>query len=325
VRFVNPAAESLFGRKAEDFTGKLFEFPTVGGSVTEHEISLEREKQIVEMRVVNIEWEGEFAFLASLRDITEHKSILLELDWIRLQQLHFKDQFLTNMSHELRTPLNSIIGFSEVMQDQLFGPLNEKQQKYMDNILTSARHLLNLINDILDLAKVEAGKEELELFKVVLREVLEGSMTLLKEKAMKHNLNLDLEIMPEADIEIEADERKLKQVMLNLLSNAVKFTPEGGSIWVKARKVNSKNIEISVRDTGIGIRPEDIQKLFKEFTQLESVYTKQYEGTGLGLTLSKRLVELHGGQIWVESEYGKGSMFIFTIPVSTIKKHSKDT
>ena len=232
-----------------------------------------------------------------------------------------KSEFLANMSHELRTPLNSIIGFSEVMQDQLYGPLNEKQQVYADNILTSARHLLNLINDILDLAKVEAGRFALELGDVVLREVLESPIIMIKEEAMRHSLKVDMEIAPEAEIVIEADERKLKQIMFNLLSNAVKFTRKGGLISVTAKKV-SENIEISVTDTGIGIKPEDIQKLFKEFTQLESVYTKEYGGTGLGLALSRKLVELHGGKIWVESEYGRGSKFTFTIPASKIKKLS---
>lgn len=233
-----------------------------------------------------------------------------------------KSEFLANMSHELRTPLNSVIGFSEVMQDQLYGPLNEKQQMYADNILTSARHLLNLINDILDLAKVEAGKFVLELGNVVLREVLESPIIMIKEEAMRHGLKLDLEILPEAEIVIEADERKLKQVMFNLLSNAVKFTRKGGIISVKAKKVN-ENIEISVTDTGIGIKPEDIRKLFKEFTQLESVYTKEYGGTGLGLALSRKLIELHGGKIWVETEYGRGSKFAFTIPVKATKKLSE--
>jgi signal transduction histidine kinase len=136
---------------------------------------------------------------------------------------------------------------------------------------------------------------------------------------MRHSLKLDMEIAPEAEIVIEADERKLKQIMFNLLSNAVKFTRKGGLISVAVKKIN-ENIEISVKDTGIGIKPEDIQKLFKEFTQLESVYTKKYGGTGLGLALSKKLIELHGGKIWVESEYGRGSKFTFTVPVSKIKK-----
>ena len=237
-----------------------------------------------------------------------------------------KSDFLANMSHELRTPLNSIIGFSEILQDGLYGQLNEKEKEYVNDIYTSGSHLLDLINDILDLSKVEAGKMELEISIFILKDLLNASMTMLKEKAMKHGINISFEITPEADIEIEADERKLKQVIFNLLSNAVKFTPEGGSVRVSAKKVTPPNlpldkgrqggvIEISVTDTGIGIKPEDMPKLFKEFSQLESAYEKKYEGTGLGLALTKRFVELHGGRIWVESEFGKGSKFSFALPM----------
>jgi signal transduction histidine kinase len=227
-----------------------------------------------------------------------------------------KSEFLANMSHELRTPLNSIIGFSEVLQDELYGPLSDKQKIYVNNILNSSRHLLSLIGDILDLAKVESGKMEFELSVVHLRNILESSVNLLKEKAMKNDLNLRLEIDPFADIKIEADERKLKQIMFNLLSNAIKFTREGGSISVKAIKADAGHIQISVQDSGIGIRAEDIPKLFEKFTQLEPLYTKANEGTGLGLAITRKFIELHRGVIRVESEYGKGSNFIFTIPIS---------
>jgi len=243
-----------------------------------------------------------------------------------------KSDFLANMSHELRTPLNAIIGFAEVLQDQFFGQLNEKQRKYVDNINTSGRHLLGLINDILDLSKVEAGKMELEPENLSLKkDVLEPSLTLLQEKALKHNINLSLEVESEADINIAADAKKLKQVMFNLLSNAVKFTPESGSVTVSAKRSTgitsatpeagapqaANFIEISVKDTGIGIKPEDLSKLFQTFSQIESCYTKTVEGTGLGLALTKKLVELHKGKIWVESEFGKGSKFIFIIPVKS--------
>ncbi|BCS52013.1 ATP-binding protein [Geobacter sp. SVR] len=246
-----------------------------------------------------------------------------------------KSDFLANMSHELRTPLNSVIGFSEVLLDELFGSLNEKQKVYVNNILVSGRHLLSLINDILDLSKVEAGKMELELSRFPLRQSLQGAVALLMEKALKHGITLSLWIPPEADREIEADERKLKQIMFNLLSNAVKFTPEGGSVLVSAHCGNGADrdmpdaggdyvaetgsapefVEISVTDTGIGIRPEDLKKLFIEFTQLESPYVKNQEGTGLGLALTKRLVELQGGSIRVASEYGRGCTFAFTVPL----------
>lgn len=226
-----------------------------------------------------------------------------------------KSDFLANMSHELRTPLNSIIGFTEVLQDELFGKINEKQRQYVDNINISGKHLLNLINDILDLSKVESGKMELELERLSLKkDVLEPSLTMLQEKATKHNIKLSLELRPEADIELTADVRKLKQIIFNLLSNAVKFTPDGGNAWVNAKRIQDE-IEISVQDTGIGIKPEDMPRLFQTFTQIESAYTKNHEGTGLGLALTKKLVELHGGKIWAESDFGKGSKFSFTIPI----------
>ncbi|MFA4990193.1 MAG: ATP-binding protein [Candidatus Omnitrophota bacterium] len=236
-----------------------------------------------------------------------------------------KSDFLANMSHELRTPLNAIIGFAEVLQDQFFGPLNEKQKKYVDNINTSGRHLLSLINDILDLSKVEAGKMELEPENLFLKkDVLEPALTLLQEKALKHSISLSLDVEPQADINILADAKKLKQIMFNLLTNAVKFTPDGGSVEIGAKRSPGAQaggpeagdfIEISVKDSGIGIKPEDLAKLFQTFSQIESTYSKTVEGTGLGLALTKKLVELHGGEIRVESEFGKGSKFIFRIPV----------
>lgn len=255
-----------------------------------------------------------------------------------------KSDFLANMSHELRTPLNSIIGFAEVLENRLFGGLNEKQYEYVKIIHTSGKHLLELINDILDLSKVESGKIEIEVSEFPLKEVLNTSLTMLREKALKHNISLSLEVMPDADITIAADERKIKQIMFNLLNNAVKFTPDGGSVSVRARRTQDAGymiqdkekterdmhrasgimhpdfVEISVADTGIGIKHEDMPKLFKEFSQIESPYTKDYEGTGLGLALTKRFVELHGGKIWVESEYGKGSRFMFTIPAKDAGK-----
>jgi signal transduction histidine kinase len=247
-----------------------------------------------------------------------------------------KSDFLASMSHELRTPLNSVIGFSEVLLDELYGPLNARQKEYTINIHTSGRHLLGLINDILDLSKVEAGKLELEPSRLALREVLVGTMAMLREKAHRHNIRMALEVEPAADREIEADERKLKQILFNLLSNAVKFTPDGGSVRVTARMIqetrgedrgdnvnileprssNLDFLEISVADTGIGIREADLPRLFTPFQQLDSGYTRRYEGTGLGLAICKRLVQLHGGRIWAESEFGKGSRFSFVIPAT---------
>jgi signal transduction histidine kinase len=175
--------------------------------------------------------------------------------------------------------------------------------------------LLSLINDILDLSKVEAGKMELELSQMSLKELLDSSLVMQREKALRHDIQLDLRMDPLTDRVIEADERKLKQIMFNLLSNAVKFTPDGGSVQVRTRDLaETQEIEISVEDTGIGIEPEDIPKLFKGFSQLETAYDKRYEGTGLGLALTKKFVELHGGHIEVTSEFGQGSRFAFALP-----------
>lgn len=232
-----------------------------------------------------------------------------------------KSDFLANMSHELRTPLNSIIGFSEVLEDQLLGSLNDSQKENVMYILKAGRHLLSLINDILDLSKVESGKMELDVEPVLLRELLDASLVMQQEKASRHGIKVELQFESDKAVVIEADERKLKQILFNLLSNAVKFTPDNGQVLVAAKEIHeAQDIEISIRDTGIGIKQEDLPKLFKEFSQLAPVYDKKYEGTGLGLALTKKLVELHGGKIRVESEFGKGSLFAFVIPVKQRRK-----
>ena len=211
-----------------------------------------------------------------------------------------KSEFLANMSHELRTPLNAIIGFSEVLGERMFGELNEKQAEYTEDILSSGRHLLSLINEILDLSKVEAGRMELELATFDLPLAIDNARTFVRERATKHGINLDVTV-DERLGDFVGDERKIKQILLNLLSNAVKFTPEGGRIGINARQADG-SVEISVSDTGIGIAPEDQAKIFEEFRQVGADYAHKKEGTGLGLTLAKKFVELHGGRIWVESE-----------------------
>ena len=223
-----------------------------------------------------------------------------------------KSDFLANMSHELRTPLNAIIGFSEVLLERLFGDLNEKQDDYLKDIHSSGRHLLSLINDILDLSKIEAGRMELEPTSFNLPAAVDNAMTLIRERAQRHNVALASDVDPAVG-EIVADERKFKQILLNLLSNAVKFTPDGGRIDVMASRVDAQTT-ISVRDTGVGIAAQDQAAVFEEFRQVGNDYTRKQEGTGLGLALTKKFVELHGGRIWVESEPGKGSTFTFTIP-----------
>ena len=223
-----------------------------------------------------------------------------------------KSEFLANMSHELRTPLNAIIGFSEVLGEKLFGELNEKQAEYAEDILSSGRHLLSLINEILDLSKVEAGRMELELTSFDMPLAIENARTFVRERATKHGIKLDV-MIDERLGDYFGDERKIKQILLNLLSNAVKFTPEGGQIRINARQLN-ESVQISVSDTGIGISPEDQARIFEEFRQVGGDHAHKSEGTGLGLTLAKKFVELHGGTIWVESEVGKGSTFTFTLP-----------
>ncbi len=224
-----------------------------------------------------------------------------------------KSEFLANMSHELRTPLNAILGFSEVLADRMFGEVNEKQAEYLQDILSSGRHLLSLINDILDLAKVEAGRVELELGGFHLPTALDNALTLVRERATRHGITLTQHVDVDAG-DIVADERKVKQILLNLLSNAVKFTPEGGRVDLTATAAEGV-ITIAVSDTGIGIAPEDQANIFEEFRQAGRDDARKQEGTGLGLTLAKKFVELHGGRIWVQSHVGQGSTFTFTLPV----------
>jgi signal transduction histidine kinase len=224
-----------------------------------------------------------------------------------------KSDFLANMSHELRTPLNAIVGFSQVLKQKLFGEVNDKQEEYLDDILSSADHLLALINDILDLSKVEAGQVELEMGLFSLREALERGVVMVRERASKNGVQLELQLAPDVDL-VEGDERRIRQVVFNLLSNAVKFTPEGGRVEISAARQDGE-VLIAVSDTGRGISPDDQSRIFEEFQQAGGGNGERPEGTGLGLALSRSLVELHGGRIWVESEPGKGSTFTFTLPV----------
>jgi len=258
-----------------------------------------------------------------------------------------KSDFLANMSHEFRTPLNHIIGFTELVVDKNFGDVNETQEEYLGDVLQSSKHLLLLVNDILDLSKVEAGKLELKASGIDPRILIDNSLIMFKEKSFKHAIQLssDVDHVPET---ISADERKLKQILYNLLSNAVKFTPDGGKVRLSAQlvdcivrpglrsgdpeglkiisdgsgmeegngKQHRKCVKFSVSDTGIGIKPEDQDRIFSPFEQVDGSTSRRYQGTGLGLPLTRKLVELHGGRMWVESEgEGKGSTFSFIIPV----------
>jgi signal transduction histidine kinase/HAMP domain-containing protein len=288
-------------------------------------VPLLREEHIIGALIVNRKTPGEFApdviellrtFAAQSALAIQNARLFQEIEekgrQLEIADRH-KSEFLASMSHELRTPLNAVIGFSEVLLERMFGEINPKQEEYLQDVLSSGRHLLSLINDILDLAKIEAGRMELEVTDFHLPQAIDNSVTLVRERAARRSIALDVAIDPELG-EIKGDERKVKQVLLNLLSNAIKFTPEGGRVDVHAGMVDGV-AEISVSDTGVGIAPEDHEAVFEEFRQVGTDYAKKHEGTGLGLTLSRRFVELHGGKIWVKSQLGQGATFTFTLPV----------
>jgi len=266
--------------------------------------------------------------LLAIEDITGRREIEkgLEKAHEELQELaaelkrttRAKSEFLANMSHELRTPLNSINGFSEILYDETFGPLSEKQKKYVNNILTSGKHLLLLINQILDMAKVEAGKMKLALSSLPMKSLLNEISLLVADMVSKKKLQILLEIAEDLP-NIEGDELKVKEILYNLLSNAVKFTPEGGKIGMRAKRADSE-IEIVIWDTGAGIASENMGKIFEGFFRVDTPYSRVTEGTGLGLPLSKKLVELHGGKFSVESEgLTKGTQVRFTLPIISRK------
>lgn len=235
-----------------------------------------------------------------------------------------KDEFLANMSHELRTPLNVIIGSTEILQQEVFGDLNEKQQRYMGNVHESGTHLLSLITDILDLSKIEAGRLEVTVAPLTVRPACEASLRLVKQLAHKKQLKVSLEVDDKVET-LTADERRLKQILVNLLSNSIKFTPEGGQIGLEvAGDVAGQAVRFTVWDTGVGISPEDLAQLFRPFVQVDSKLSRQQQGTGLGLCMVSRLAELHGGGVSVESEVGVGSRFTVSLPWSEAPETALD-
>ncbi|MCZ7402802.1 MAG: PAS domain S-box protein [Candidatus Methanoperedens sp.] len=342
IVYANPKFEKMFGYEKDELIGKPV---SVVNAPTEKSPE-ETAKEISKVLDNNGEWSGEVqnikkdgtkfwcsahvstferseygkVWISIHTDITERK----KAEEIRIENLRLesadkaKSEFLANMSHELRTPLNASIGFSELLKMGLTGELSDKQKHYVDNILTSNQFLLTLINDILDLSRIEAGKIELVPDKMSVPEIIKETLSLIKEKAMKHKVLLKTEFDPELEF-IEADKQRFKQILFNLLSNAVKFSKdEGGTLTITAKK-EGEMAQISVSDTGIGIKEENIGRLFHKFEQLEKGISEKYGGTGLGLDITKHLVELHGGRIWVESRYGEGSTFTFLLPIEVKK------
>lgn len=268
------------------------------------------------------------------KEVTERKQMEIELEEALIMTVaadRAKSEFISNMSHELRSPLNSMLGFSDMLQEELYGPLNEKQKEYVGFISSSSHKLLDLINEIIEFSRVKSAEKKLQLSKFSLRSFFDSLAEMTREmmvKEKKLNINLTFNIEANIDLEIEADKILLKRIAFSLLTNAIKFTPNGGAVSVTARRVKALELEnrgintqagdflqISVADTGIGVKTEDLSQLFKTLIQLETLLTKTHSGIGLGLALTKRLVELYGGKIWVESEFGQGSKFTFAIPL----------
>jgi PAS domain S-box-containing protein len=334
-------AESMFGWTAEEMVGrppaivppeKQEEFRALqgrvlrGDSFTGFETSrVRKDGSTIDVSISTAALHGRdgriVGIIAVYQDITERRLMAEQRQARETADAanRAKSNFLANMSHELRTPLNAIIGFSELLEDQTFGPLNERQQRYLNNVHTSGRHLLQLVNDILDLAKIEAGRLVLEPESINLKALLQDMQRGLEPLAVTKRQTFVLQA-PDELPPVVADRGKVKQILYNLLSNAIKFTREGGRLGVRAAAVMADHgqpqIQVEVWDTGIGIAPEDLKRIFLEFEQLDSSYVRQQEGTGLGLALTQRLVEAHGGRIWVESRVGEGSTFTFVLPGS---------
>lgn len=340
IVLVNSQAEKLFGYPREELLdqkvdmlvptryrdkhsshrGNFFMQPrtrSMGAGLDLHGLRKDGSEFPVEISLSPLETEDGILVSSAIRDITDRKNIERALHDKNIELLNAaeaKNRFLANMSHELRTPLNGIIGFAEFMADGKPGPLNEKQKEYLEDILSSGRHLLQLINDVLDLAKVEAGKMDLVPESFSLAKAIGEVRAVANPIAHKKGIDVDIDVDEDVG-NVILDQQKTKQVLYNLLSNAVKFTDDGGRVEIRAFRVGTDNFRISVKDSGIGIRADDLGRLFTEFEQLDTGTARRFEGTGLGLALTRRIVELQGGVIEVESTFGEGSTFSVTLPM----------
>jgi PAS domain S-box-containing protein len=328
IIFANPAAEKIFNLHIGELKDVDLGIPITIDRPFEMDFHTSTGKvKIAEVLVTKIEWDNELSYLTSIRDITDRKQVeeqllLANTELIRATRL--KDEFLANMSHELRTPLNAILGMAESLQDEILGALNDRQKKSVNTIERSGYHLLELINDILDLAKIEAGKLELHLQENIVQTICNDSLTFVRQLALKKNIHLLTQI-PSKPISICIDELRIRQALINLLTNAVKFTPEDGSITLEVQTIHIPHldpqntfpqdfIDFSVIDTGIGIAQKDIGRLFQTFVQIDSELNRKYTGTGLGLSLVKRIAELHHGTVFLESKVNEGSKFTIRLP-----------
>jgi signal transduction histidine kinase/ABC-type amino acid transport substrate-binding protein len=316
VKFANPAAGVLLGKSIDDIMGQKFSYQLDPTSTSEIDITtIDGEAGTGALHTQETRWEGRSAFLTTIHDVTESKKVQEEIISARKaaeRSDRLKSAFLAAMSHELRTPLNSIIGFTGILLSEMSGPLNDEQKKQLGMVQTSAKHLLDLINDVLDLSKIEAGDFTINREPFDLRGSIEKVVQTVFPMAEKKGLTLDVAIDHDLGT-IVNDQRRFEQVLMNLLTNAIKFTGEG-KVLVVCFIINDQ-VNVRVVDTGIGIKEQDMDKLFKQFQQIDSGITRKHEGTGLGLSISKKLLEMMSGEIHVESEWGKGSVFSFTLPL----------